>query len=303
MQNNTLGETIRSLRKQAGLSQEELADGICSAVSISRIENGLQMPSRFVLEELLSKLGVGIYQICNIFYMNENQRAFEERADFVNKLISEEKWSKAKEQLSALTENAKESAANEQLYLLLDSSIKLHEQGSPDEILTSLKQALSLTKPNIDLVDFSNTLLSIREVNILNAILATLIRLDKIGEAIRLGEELMCALKKHESGLKEYQILKINLIFNLAQCMEIENRYKEELIYVELAEDLSINSAEQMLLPEIEFIKAKTNHLLGNDDECSKILKAIIPYMELIQKVNFAKLARDYALKELQIVI
>lgn len=31
-----LGDIIRSLRKQANLSQEELADGICSAVSISR---------------------------------------------------------------------------------------------------------------------------------------------------------------------------------------------------------------------------------------------------------------------------
>lgn len=41
MQNNALGEIVRSLRKQAGLSQEKLADGICSPVSISRIENGL----------------------------------------------------------------------------------------------------------------------------------------------------------------------------------------------------------------------------------------------------------------------
>ncbi len=32
------GDIIRSLRKQAGLSQEDLADGICSAVSISCIE-------------------------------------------------------------------------------------------------------------------------------------------------------------------------------------------------------------------------------------------------------------------------
>ncbi len=303
MQKNTLGETIRSLRKKAGLSQEELADGVCSAVSISRIENGSQMPSRIVLEGLLSKLGVGIYQICNIFYMSENQRAFEERADLINTLISEEKWAEAKEQLSALAENAKESAANEQLTLLLDSSIRLHEQEPPDEILALLKKALALTKPGIDFFDLRNTLLSIREVNILNALLVTLIRLDKIEEAIRLGEELTAALKKHESGLKEYQILKINLMFNLAQCMEMEGRYKEELKYIELAEDLSMDSAEQMLLPEIEFIKAKANHLLGNDDACAKILKAIIPYMELIHKAGFAQLARDYALKELQLVI
>ena len=45
MEKNTLGETIYHLRKKSGLTQEALADGICSPVSISRIENGKQMPS------------------------------------------------------------------------------------------------------------------------------------------------------------------------------------------------------------------------------------------------------------------
>ena len=34
MEKNTLGETIYHLRKKAGLTQEALADGICSPVSI-----------------------------------------------------------------------------------------------------------------------------------------------------------------------------------------------------------------------------------------------------------------------------
>ena len=50
MEKNTLGEIIHHLRKKAGLTQEALADGICSPVSISRIENGKQMPSGKVLE-------------------------------------------------------------------------------------------------------------------------------------------------------------------------------------------------------------------------------------------------------------
>ncbi len=104
MRSNSLGEIIRSLRKQAGLSQEELADGICSPVSISRIENGTQMPSGNVL--------------------------------------------------------------------------------------------------------------------------------DKTMEAIRMGEELLAALKKHKSVLREYLVIKINLAFNLAQFMEKEKRYKEALITI-----------------------------------------------------------------------
>lgn len=303
MQNNSLGEILRSLRKQAGLSQEKLADGICSSVSISRIENGLQKPSGTVLEGLLNKLGVGTYQICNIYYKNEQQRAFEEKAELVTKLISEGNMSEAKEQLAQLADSAKESNTNEQFYLLLDASIQLYEQTAPADILETLKRALALTKPEIDYFDLRNTLLSIREANILNVIVVALIKLDKTIEAIHLGEELMTALKKHESGLKEYQIIKINLAFNLAQCMEIEKRYKEALMYSELAEDFSINSTEQMLLPEIEFIKAKVYHLLGNDEECSRIVRAVVPYMDLIKKTSFAELVKDYAFKELQLTI
>lgn len=303
MQNNALGEILRSLRKQAGLSQEKLAEGICSSVSISRIENGLQMPSSTVLDGLLNKLGAGTYQICNIYYKNEKQRAFEEKAELVTGLISQGNLSEAKEQLALLADRAKDSKINEQFYLLLDASIQLYEQTAPAGILATLEQALALTKPQIDYFDLRNTLLSIREANILNVIVAALIKLDRTIEAIHLGEELLTALKKHESGLKEYQIIKINLAFNLAQGMEKEKRYKEALMYSELAEDFSINSTEQMLLPEIEFIKAKAYHLLGNDEECSRIVKAVVPYMELVKKTSFAELVKDYALKELQLVI
>lgn len=62
MGNNSLGDTLRQLRKQKGLSQEDLAEGICSPVSVSRIENGNQIPSQPVLEALLEKLGTGLYQ-------------------------------------------------------------------------------------------------------------------------------------------------------------------------------------------------------------------------------------------------
>ena len=78
MAKNTLGEIIYHLRKKAGLTQEALADGICSSVSVSRIENGNQMPSGKVLEQLLERLGTGAYQLCNVYYENECQAALQQ---------------------------------------------------------------------------------------------------------------------------------------------------------------------------------------------------------------------------------
>ena len=144
-------------------------------------------------------------------------------------------------------------------------------------------------------------MLSAREANILNIIVAVLYHSGEAPRAIRLGEELITSLNRHKSGLKEYQIIKINLSFNLAQCLEKENRYKEAFTYIQMAEELSLGSFEQALLPEIEFGKAKLYHLLGDDRECTAILKAIVPYMELVRKTEFAGIVRSYAEKELGI--
>lgn len=44
-----LGPIIRNRRNVLGLSQEDLADGICSVPTLSRIENGERMPTKITL--------------------------------------------------------------------------------------------------------------------------------------------------------------------------------------------------------------------------------------------------------------
>ena len=125
MRHNSLGEIIRSLRKKACLSQEELADGICSPVSISRIENGAQMPSGTVLEALLARLGTSTYQICDIYYRSEKQQAFEQEAEMVGRAVAAGKMDEAKERLVYLAGSTGTDSLNMQYFLMLDASVKL----------------------------------------------------------------------------------------------------------------------------------------------------------------------------------
>ncbi len=50
------GEEIRRLRIERGLSQEQLVEGICSPSTLSRIENGSQVPSNRILRLLMERL-------------------------------------------------------------------------------------------------------------------------------------------------------------------------------------------------------------------------------------------------------
>lgn len=63
MSQHELGSLVRRLRKEHGLTQEQLAEGICSPVSISRIESGRQRPSKALLDALMDRLGLDGYQL------------------------------------------------------------------------------------------------------------------------------------------------------------------------------------------------------------------------------------------------
>ena len=55
-----IGEFVRSLRKLAGLSQTDLAIGICSQAQICKIERNNEIPSALILYKIAKKLGVDV---------------------------------------------------------------------------------------------------------------------------------------------------------------------------------------------------------------------------------------------------
>ena len=56
MQEMFLGEAIKKRRLELGLTQEQLCEGICEPITISRLENGKQTPSRNRINALLERL-------------------------------------------------------------------------------------------------------------------------------------------------------------------------------------------------------------------------------------------------------
>lgn len=54
MQNFFLGDYIKQKRLDLGLTQEQLCDGICEPMTLSRLENGKQTPSRNRINALCS---------------------------------------------------------------------------------------------------------------------------------------------------------------------------------------------------------------------------------------------------------
>ena len=203
MRNVTLGSMIRDLRKRANLTQEELSLGICSSVSISRIETGVQMPSSKVLDALLSRLGTSTYQICNVYYKSDRQLEFEKEADIAAEHMKNGKYDEAQQIMDSIKHKSDESLLSKQYYLFLEASFDLYKNNDSEETIVKLKEAFELTKPCFDYSDFRNVLLTYREANILSILMFAYYRHGKELQAIALGNELLDSLEKHESTLKE----------------------------------------------------------------------------------------------------
>ena len=226
MGTNTLGEIISHLRRKAGLTQEALADGICSPVSVSRIENGNQMPSGKVLEKLLERLGTGTYQLCNVYYENECQASLRRTLAEIEAQVSSGDFAQAREALQQLPAKKMDSA-NLQRAAMLRAAICMKDGTADENMEAELLDALRLTKPNIDLNDCRGGLFSPAEVNLLVMLTEAKYMAGKNLEAIRLGEEVMFALDRSKSRLSEYKVFQINLAHNLGQYLLKEKRYEK----------------------------------------------------------------------------
>ena len=55
------GDVLRYYRNKAGLSQEQLAEGICTRVYISQIEKNKQIPTLYMISAFSNKMGVNLF--------------------------------------------------------------------------------------------------------------------------------------------------------------------------------------------------------------------------------------------------
>ncbi|MCM1102592.1 MAG: helix-turn-helix transcriptional regulator [bacterium] len=299
MEKYSIGEIIRYLRKEQNMTQEELADGICSNVTISRIENGTQMPSDRIINQLLARLGSDLYYTANIAREKRNQET-EQALSRVAEQLDTGDSTKAAALLNQINESDITDAQNKQLYILLKAAIGL-STGTPstDEIIKELKCGLALTKKNFSFTQFSDVPLTVREANLLNVLCAAYFYHGETGQATALAKTLSDHLIRHKSSFQNDPELLLNAMINLSQLLELEKDYDGALHVCEQAIAISKESRHQPFFAELHFFKAEALLRLGQSEECQKLLSVIYPFMQLQGKTSFTALM-DGLYREMQ---
>ena len=160
----TIGSLIKELRMEQKISQTILCQGLCSKSKLSKIENNTLQPDVFLVEALLQRLGLS--ERVFTFYGNAMQsRLHNLKFKLVrSRLMPKEEYRELLDQFEALL-------PKDDLYLKqLDTFLALDFIESPEEIISTLMEALLYTLPEFDIQYISNYKLTWQELSILNCI-------------------------------------------------------------------------------------------------------------------------------------
>jgi len=169
---------IRELRKARGLTQEQLAEGICSRSTIAMIEKGNRRPDRFIFFQTMYKLGVEPSHF-------SSELLSEEDVFFVNchtelqRLVVSSNYKMLREKLDEI-ENDDRFKSGQGLEVFLGNSCAYYAHSNdknPERALDYALRLLTLRRPDFDINKLDQYFLSAFEISMAGIIAAIYIEL------------------------------------------------------------------------------------------------------------------------------
>lgn len=220
------GYIIKSRREEMGYTQEQLADGICSVPTLSRIENGERMPSKEHFEMLLQRLG----------YSNAEVNSFVDKKAFTKHELKFQLHQavilKQMDRATELFEEYKKCICNptpiDQQSQILYQILTRPSEYSLAQRLEPLKDALRLTCPKYE-DNYFPALLSYEEILLINNIAVAHFYAEGKTKAI----DLLFGLKRYYENhiINPEEVLRTQplVLYNLSKYLGLVERYDESI--------------------------------------------------------------------------
>ncbi|MDR2166951.1 MAG: helix-turn-helix transcriptional regulator [Clostridiales bacterium] len=276
-----VGSLIRRLRKQRGLTQEELAYPIIDRANLSRIESGKTMPSKKTTEMLFERLGYNPDELTS-FYLDDEMSATQKIVDEIDKrlklLVEDEAnplINEVDELIAQLERNKKhmQTDLNVQHILISKAANALNKKESTEKVREMLVEALKITIPEYSTKYIEDYFLSKQDHRVLNMMAVIYRGEGDVDKALDIWYRLKRNYEKHcickvEMGRK-YPSLALNLASTLYKAQR-----REEAIEIC---DKGIESCKDTdffrHLPVIIYVKAMCLYELGQKEESIKLLR------------------------------
>ena len=307
MPNYNVGNLIKRLRKQKGLTQEELAHPLIDRATLSRIESSRAMPSKKTLEALLEKLGFNPSNTADFFLddeMTEIQQIHNEIDNYLTlrKLDQKDPIIKRIDGLIAKLESNKRYMKNElnQQFVQITKAMNAINKGEDCEVVRGmLLEAVKISIPEFDEEQFEDYHLSKQDLQIIN-MFAMLYSLEGKDEK---SLEMYYAMKRNMDNncIDKVQMGRNypTIVYNLAiQLFHLE-RYEEAVDFCDIGSHVCKDTRALYYLPMTNLVKACCLHRLSKTIECEQLLRQVYYTCIMFDNHTGAVIAKDFAKDEL----
>ena len=294
------GTAIKEARLKAGLSQEKLSEGICSALSLSRIENGTAGVSPSTFQALMAHAGAP----CEAFPI------FASRTDFdcfytlkrVRFYLDSWQLQEAYDELDKIEQkNFAENKFYYQEWLLLHCKLQFRSGcGDHAEIYDTLLDTLHISRPEIDFSDFRSLLLSLNEIELLIAFAQEALYLDKLEVCLNICMQISSYLENSQiTFFEKDRLLAENAIVYAKYLIAIHD-YTAALKVVTIPLDKMTISSDDSTRHELTFLNGLTLYYCGNFTEALIRFKTAFYSAHSIGSC-YATVCRNYLLTTLSL--
>lgn len=297
MENYIIGSIIKEYRIRLEISQEDLAFGLCAVSTLSRIENGSQIPGRKLTEALFSKMGMN--PPASAIPMN--------RSDFKRENLEYEIIDKTAdgsfnifEQLEAYKNcSASMDIFEQQFYSFFKSMAEDALNHNCEKSLQEFEAELKLTLPDYRNGEIPKVkLLTKTEIFILSNIARNLYFSGKKESATELMEFLYAYFEKgivsEEEKAKTFPVI----LLNLENWYGLRGDYQKALELSEKGIDICIHYGKLTQFPYQLFNKGWTLLKLNNLDEGQKFIKHAFSIFEAMNETRELQYGKKCVLEE-----
>lgn len=286
-------DIIREARRKAGLTQEQMADGICSLQALSRIETGVSGVSPATFQALMERAGAP----CHRFPVFAGKDDFDcyyrlKRANFY---LDAWQLPRAWDELRSIEEMG---WADNRLYCqewhLLHCRLQFRSYcGSHRLIHEALLNALQITRPDICLSDFRNLMLSRIEIGLLTALAQEELYLGRPDCCLAVHRQIEEYLTHSKFTYLEKERMQAEAAVVYVKYLIAVEDYAAGLETADFHRHRMAANMECAPLFELCFLTGLCHHHLGNPDRADVFLKAAVYSAQAVDSC-YAVVCREY---------
>ncbi|MDV2886399.1 helix-turn-helix domain-containing protein [Alkalihalophilus pseudofirmus] len=258
MESFRIGHTIKDLRRFYKISQQELAEGICTQAMISRIETDDLYPSAPLLYQIAEKLGVDINYFFNISETPRLDYA-QEVCEQIRALVRKTKYREALEMIDLEKQNPLFRKGQFYQFLVWQEAI-CNFYHTRDELrcFTLLDEALSLKAT-------AKNHLSEDEIEILTSKANIYCELEQYEKAIAIYKEGLTLLKMipYIRSTK----LEVRILYNMSRAYHLNNQYARSIETATKGISICLREESMYLLGELYYQKGESLFYQQNVDQ------------------------------------